>query len=536
MYNLIRTYIQEIIRYIYILSFGTMLIGAAISTATMSTGQIALASIWLIDMAVNYRRIAERFHSLWKNKAALVCISLFLLYIVGLLWTENYAFAMRDLRSKLPLFLLPFTIAMIKPLNMKELKAVFYLFLAGNLLGTLLVLYAFFFREVTDIRQIIGFNSNIRFGLTVLMAVIVSFWFFKNTATTKKYWFIVLMLWFTGMLLLMESMTALSILPVIVVFFGLRSAWFAPRKIVRWGMLTLVAAASVSIFLYLHHIYADFQPKESKILSELDKTTAHGCEYQHDTTSKQLENGYWVQIYICYPEMRESWNRRSSMDFDGQDLKGYGIKTTLTRYLTGKGLRKDAEGVAALSDDDIRNVERGIANHHNAQKSNIDSRIRTTFWEYYTWKELNYATGASLTQRFEFWRASFYTIRHHFWFGVGTGDMMDAQITAYKEVGSLLPEPEIYKTPHNHYLIVFTTFGVVGFAWFLFALIYPGIKTKQFRSPLYIAFFIVILLSMMVDKLGIGLFAAFNSLLLLGTKKYLSLHKKNNESGTRLHE
>ena len=516
MYKFIYKHIQEIIRYIYILSLGTTLIGAVLSKATMSTGQISLASIWLIDMAVNYRRIAERFNILWKNKAALACISIFLLYVIGLLWSENYAFALRDLRSKLPLFLFPFTIAMIKPLNIKELKIVFYMFLAGNLLGTFFALHTFFFKEIPDIRQIIWFNFNIRFGVTVLMAVIVSFWFFKNTATNKKYWFLVLTAWFTGILILMESLTALCILPVIVVFFGLRSAWFAPRKIVRWGMLTLVVATGVTVFFYLHHIYADFRPKESKNLAELDKTTKQGCVYQHDTTSKQLENGYWVQIYICEPELRESWNQRSTMDFDGQDLTGYDIKTTLTRYLTGKGLRKDAEGVAALSNADIQNVEHGIANHHNVKKSNIDARIRITFWEYYAWKELNHVSKTSLTRRFEFWRAGFYTIKHNFWFGVGTGDAIDAQMAAYKEIKTLLPEKEFYESPHNHYLIVFTTFGLFGFVWFLFTLIYPGVKMKKFRSPLYIAFFIVIVFAMMVDKLTIGLFAAFNTVLLFG--------------------
>jgi len=506
--------IQVIIRYIYVLSLGTTLIGAAISTATMSTGQISLASIWLIDMAVNYKRIAERFKSLRDNKAALVCISIFLMYIIGLLWTDNYAFAMRDLRSKLPFLLFPLTIATIKPLNIKELKAVFYMFLAGNLLGTLLVLYAFIFAEVTDIRQIIFFNSNIRFGLTVLMAIVVSFWFFKTT--NGKYWFIVLIAWFTGMLFLMESLTALCILPVIIVFFGLRNIWLASNKIVKWGTLILIITMGISISFYIHHIYSDFQPKESKNLSELDKTTKYGCEYQHDTTSKQLENGYWVKIYICETELRESWNKRSTIDFDGKDSKGYDIKMTLIRYLSGKGLRKDAEGIAALSDTDIHNIEHGIANHYNVKKSNIDARIRTTFWEYYEWGNSNYAHKTSLTQRFEFWRAGIYTIKHHFWLGVGTGDMMDAQQIAYKESGSLLSEPEIYKTPHNHYLIVFSTFGIFGFLWFLFALIYPGIKMKKFRSPLYIAFFIVIMLSMIVDKLGVGLFAAFNTLLLFG--------------------
>jgi hypothetical protein len=499
-----------------VLSLGTTLVGLSLSTATMSTGQIALASIWLIDMSVNYRKIAERFNGLWKNKAAIVCISIFFLYIIGLFWTENYTFAIRDLRSKLPLFLFPLTVATTKPLNMKELKAIFYMFLGGGLIGTLFVLYAFFFREFTDIRQIIWFNSNIKFGLAILMAIVVSLWFFKHSTTKKKYWFLVLMAWFTGMLILMESMTALCILPVIVFFFGLRSAWVTSRKIVKWGTLTLVVAMGVSLFLYLNQINADFRPRESKNLSELDKTTAHGGVYQHDTTSKRRENGYWVHLYICEPELRESWNKRSAMDFDTTKIKGYSLKVTLTHYLTGKGLRKDAEGIAALSETDVRNIERGIVNHHYAEKSGVDRRIWSTFWEYYMWKELDFATKTSLTQRFEFWRATLYTIEHNFWFGVGTGDVMDAQIAAYKEVKSLLPNPEANKTPHNHYLIVFSTFGVFGFVWFLFVLIYPGVKMKRFRMPVYVAFFIIMLLSMLVDKLAITFFAVFNTVLLFG--------------------
>ena len=492
------------------------MVGVSISNATMSTGQIALASIWLIDMSVNYRRIAERFHILWKNKAAIVCISIFLLYIIGLFWTENYAFAMRDLRSKMPFFLFPLTLAMIKPLNMKELKAIFYMFLAGGLLGTFFVLYAFFFREISDIRDIIWFNSNIRFGLAILMAVVVSFWCFKKGTTKKRYWFFVLMAWFTGMLILMESMTALCILMILLFFFGLRNVWLSPHKIVKWSVFLLIIAAGVSLFLYLNNIYTDsFRPKESKNPADLDTMTAHGGIYQHDTTSKQfLENGYWTRIYICEPELRESWNRRSVKDFDNADFQGYSIKSTLIRYLTGKGLRKDAEGVAALSDDDIHNIEQGIANHHYAKKSSIDARIRMTFWELYTWKELEFASEMSVAQRFEFWRAAFHTIKHNFWFGVGTGDVMDAQQNAYKEMNSLLVDPEINKTPHNHYLIVFAAFGIFGFVWFLFMLVYPGIKMKRFRLPLYVAFFIIIMLSMLVDKLFIGFFAVFNNVLL----------------------
>jgi hypothetical protein len=514
MIRFIITYIQEIIRIIYVLSLGTTMVGLSISTATMSTGQIALASIWLIDMSVNYRKIAERFNALWKNKAAMVCISIFLLYIIGLFWTENYAFATRDLRSRMPLFLFPLTLAMIKPLTMKELKATFYMFLGGVLIGTFFVLYAFFFREITDIREVIWFNSNIKFGLAVLMAVVVSFWCFKKEPTKKRYWFIVLIAWFTGMLVLMESMTSICILIVMLFFFGLRSVWLTPRKIVKWSVFVLIIAVGWAIFLYLNNIYADFQPKESKNLSELDKTTAHGGVYKHDTISQQLENGYWVRIYICEPELRESWNKRSAVNFDSTNSQGYALKVVLMRYLTGKGLRKDAEGVAALSDDDVWNIEHGVANYHYAKKSSIDSRIRITFWELYVWRKLDFATGTSVTQRFEFWHAALDIIEHHFWFGVGTGDVMDAHQVAYKKVKNLPFDVEIDTTPHNHYLIVFSTFGIFGFVWFLFMLIYPGVKMKRFRMPLYMAFFIIIILSMLVDKLFIGFFTVFNTVLL----------------------
>jgi hypothetical protein len=230
-----------------------------------------------------------------------------------------------------------------------------------------------------------------------------------------------------------------------------------------------------------------------------------------------MENGYWLWIYICEPELRESWNKRSTMDFDSITSQGYSLRMTLIRYLTGKGLRKDAEGVAALSESDVRNIEQGIGNHHHTvKKSSIDRRIRATFWEYYAWRELNFASQTSMTQRFEFWRATLYTIKNNFWFGVGTGDVLDAQQAAYKGVNSLLTNPEIHKTPHNHYLIVFSTFGIFGFVWFLFVLIYPGGKTGRFRMPLYTAFFIVIILSMMVDKLAITYFAVFNTLILFG--------------------
>ena len=47
--------------------------------------------------------------------------------------------------------------------------------------------------------------------------------------------------------------------------------------------------------------------------------------------------------------MEEEWNRVSEMDFKGKTTNGNTIRGTLIRFLTSKGLRKDAAGIRQLT-------------------------------------------------------------------------------------------------------------------------------------------------------------------------------------------
>ncbi|MBU2650467.1 MAG: hypothetical protein KKA81_05995, partial [Bacteroidetes bacterium] len=73
---------------------------------------------------------------------------------------------------------------------------------------------------------------------------------------------------------------------------------------------------------------------------------------------------------------------------------------------------------------------------------------------------------------------------------------------------------------------IWVGFGFIGFAWFIFALIYPAYKTRYFKDYLYSVFFIIIIFSMLTEdtietQVGVTIFAFFSALLLFGRQNPL---------------
>lgn len=227
-------------------------------------------------------------------------------------------------------------------------------------------------------------------------------------------------------------------------------------------------------------------------------------------------------MYVCEKELRESWNNMSNLAYDGKDEKQQDLKYTLIRYLNSKGMRKDAEGFGQLTEKDIRNIEMGIANFYYTKMFCVKSRLYKLFWEYQISKMNANPGGHSILQRIEFWKASFGIINNNFWIGVGTGDIDKAFKSYYENTQSELAIKWRHRA-HNQYLAVFVTFGIVGLAWFLFSMIYPAIILHKFNMYYYLVFWIIIILSMIVEdtletQMGVTLFAFLNAILLFGTK------------------
>jgi O-antigen ligase len=142
---------------------------------------------------------------------------------------------------------------------------------------------------------------------------------------------------------------------------------------------------------------------------------------------------------------------------------------------------------------------------------------------YYVYKKTGDPSGSSVMQRIEYSKASFKLISKNFWMGVGTGDIEYKLINQYTQMGSELKAKFRFHA-HNQFLAIFITFGVFGFLWFLFALIYPAVKEKGFSDYFFITFFLIIIFSMFSDdtietQAGATLFAFFYSFLLFGKKR-----------------
>jgi hypothetical protein len=287
-------------------------------------------------------------------------------------------------------------------------------------------------------------------------------------------------------------------------------------------VLLAIAIPSV-LFLYVRNVVMDVTTASEVEFSELDKYTDKGNPYWHDTVYRKIEDGKFVGLYICQKELEEEWNKRSDHDFNGFTVDGHEIKETLIRYMSSRGLRKDAAGMAMLTDEDINLIEKGVANYHYVKTPGIRTRILKIIMGYEVYQITGDPSGSSVMQRIEYSKASLALIRENFWFGVGTGDIEDALINKYKEMKSGLKTEYMFHA-HNQFFAIFIALGVFGFLWFIFSLVYPPIVAGRFGDYFFLIFFLIMIWSMLSDdtletQAGVTLFAFFYSLLLFGKKR-----------------
>jgi len=233
---------------------------------------------------------------------------------------------------------------------------------------------------------------------------------------------------------------------------------------------------------------------------------------------KQIENGHYVWINICQEEMRHEWNNVSRYDYDGLDQKGQYIKFTLIRYLTSKGLKKDSLGIHQLNPKDIDLIENGYANYIFSNKFGLYQRVYQIIWEMDIYNKTGEVFSHSVAQRIAFMKQVLKIFHNHMLFGVGTGDVRESMIRQSKADNLQFQEAWIGQ-PHNQFLNFLATFGLFGFCWIIFALVYPLFLEKKQNILLFSMFLILYMISMfsfdMFDAhVGISFFAFFYSLFL----------------------
>lgn len=472
------------------------------------------------------RNFVGKFRIFFRNKAAMVLVSLFFIHVIGLIGTTDFAYAMKDLRTKLPLLALPIILVSMEKISRQRFFIIMLAHAGAVFVGTLISSWRLLGGEFNDIREIIFNISHIRFSLNLCIAVfsLIYFIFLKNYFKVwTKLIFALGALWLISFLMVLESGIGLITLLTITVLLLIYQIIRQKNPYLRFGLTAFVIIVPLALILYVYDIVREFNQVEPVNFEQLDKHTALGNKYWHDTTSLGIEDGRYVGLYVAYDELGKAWNQKSEFKFEGKDKMGQDIKYTLIRFLTSKGYRKDAEGVSKLTEEEVDAIERGIANVNYLKNPSLRTRISKIMIGYHNFKYAHDPNGSSILQRIEYWKASVNLIKQHFWFGVGTGDVNSAFDQYYKRTDSPLKESNRYRS-HNQYLSIWVALGFFGFLWFLFSLIYPPLKEKKLTEYFYFIFFVTILLSMLTEdtietQAGVTLFAFFNAFLLFGRKE-----------------
>lgn len=535
----IRPYVNQA----YLLGLLMVAVGLTLSPFLMGMSQFWLALVWLVDALVSARHCGpdqqsfqdrgfkSKLSRFWHNKAAVLLVAFYLMHVVGLLWTSDFEYALKDLRVKLPILVMPFVLSSMLPLDRKRFDFVMLVYVLSVFIATLFSSVSYWRHDYENVREISHFISHIRFCLNIVFSMaVIGYYIFKMRISRGNgvpafgvkvvvnqffMWFI--WLWFAYQIYIFESLTGYVILAAVVLV-SVVYAFLRWQKAMDWriAIAALLVAVVVTGTLVVWHEMKPLLKVEPVDFATLEKKTAQGNDYWHDTIHNPVEDGKYVGLYYCRKELQEAWQQRSALPLN--DSAGVMLEPTLARYLTSKGLRKDAQGVMALTDEDVHNIEQGVANYNNWQHPGLRARLSSTLFEYGLYRKYNNPNGGSLSQRIEFTRASLHLIGQHPWFGVGTGDVPQAFSQAYDEIHSPLKEEYRFRA-HNQYLAIAVAFGLVGLAFFLFVLFYPWLASQNNHTYLYLVFFCIMLLSMFPEdtletQAGATLFAFFMALLL----------------------
>ena len=482
--------------------------------------------------ALAYSNIVEKFSLFFKNKAAVSFALIYILSIIGTIYSSDYNYALKDLRIKVPLILFPVVFATIEKIDYKKFRILMLFYVMAILAGSLISFWLLLQQNFTDIREISPFISSIRFSLNLSFGFFILLYFIvtdKQFSLLTKITFAVIAVWFFIFIILLESVTGFAIILIIslgiLLWYMLKARGIVFKILV---VLIIIIIPAGIIFRVVNIVeQATTAPKIN--FKNLDKVTKQSNIYFHDTINHGIEDGRFVGLYICETEMRTAWNERSNIDFDKSENDGHSIKETMIRYLTSMDLRKDYEGAFSLSDWDILMIENECANVNYVKNPGFKTRILKIIKGYEVYNLTGNPSGSSVMQRIEYLKASLYVIKENWLTGVGTGDLEISLYKKYDEMGTQLKEEFRYHA-HNQFFAIFISFGIFGFLIFIYALVYPPLKTGGFHDYFFIVFFLIMIISMFSDdtletQAGVTLFAFFYTFLLFGktrTNAYFS--------------
>ncbi len=487
-----------------------------------------LYTISLILMVVRVLFIGKRKTKLANFKThkniLFVLLLIYILNIIGGLWSDDWHHYLFELNHKLPFLIIPLFICAILPINHKGLFVAFLSYLSLLTIGLIVGIVHYFIDPYASSRLLIPTARNISLSENICLAISFMVVFVYNNRKCIKYFLPVIIL-FTIYLFLAELVTGLITLSVLIIC----AIIFLINKTNKKTALTSLFIGVVLIVgfgLWFYKQYDNYFSAKEPLIKDTNILTAKGNKY---TLPKDdfIENGYYVNNYVCYSELASAWLERTKIDIQTPccpkaDTVCYPMSWVVIRYLNSKGLKKDASGINALSDKDIENIKQGIANVVYTKRFSIRPRLYQTFFEFERYFKTSNVNNMSIIQRLFWSKNAINVIKQNLLIGVGTGDAHQELVAPVKD-----EHPELCTTfcnPHNAILYILVSFGILGLVVSLLYLFLPAFKLHLFTNPYYCTFFIILCCWMFSESTfesyeGMTFISTFCSLFALTSKK-----------------
>lgn len=470
----------------HVFCLSLIVVGMPFSKFLMSLGTISLVVNWFLEGG-----IVGKFKRFFLDKIALVSTGVFVVFLLGLIHTQNFDYGLRDLRIKIPLLAFPVIFSSTHRLKKNHYFLIVRLFtlsvIASSLFGLLVyndILPAK--KEINQLRDISQFISHIRLSLMIVLTLFLIPKLFNKTLGLKVFG-VISSLFLLFFLSYMESATGLALGLITLLFI---SIYYLLRKKNVFGFF-MIAPVLIVGTLVTQSLYTTYHSVKIDT-TNMPQQTKSGNLYIHDYPYEFFDNGNYAQHFVCEKEIKEEWEKSSEVPFYGRENES-GIQYILIRYMTSKGLKKDKEGFNQLTETDIKNIEKGIPNYLHANK-NIFSRLQSLMFEIDGYFEGVNASGNSLAQRLEYWKMSKEIIKEKPLFGYGTGDVADSFSEKYEDLGTNL-DKRFQLRSHNQYLSTSIAVGILGLIFMLFCMLYPVKFSFEQRNYFYLICLCISLLS-----------------------------------------
>ncbi len=473
-----------------------------------------------------FESIVKGFKQFSRNKPAMLFSSILLMHCIGLFFTTDFDYAIKDIRTKFPIFLLPLVLSTSRAFDKKTFYRFMMLFVLAVLIRSVWNTWMIATHHFIDIRDVSRNVSHIIFSLLLSLSIFtLLFFLFKRNLfhSWQKGIMLLCLVWFLVYIIKSQSITGLSI-TLITLFVMVSILIFKTKnRYLKATFILIILFVPLSLFFSLRSIIRDYYHVNPVDFTKLEKTTTRGNPYIHNIHATQTENGNYLWIYIQWDEMRSAWNKRSRIPFDSLNLKSAPVAFTVVRYLTSLGWRKDADAIEKLKPDDINAIEKGVANQIFLRDFGVRGRIYEFLWGFDNYRETGNPTGSTLMQRLEFWKASIGIIQENWLTGVGTGDMNIAFRDQYEKMHTKLSPDQRWRS-HNQFLSIFIGFGIAGLLWFLLSLFYPPVMLHRLDDYFFLVFLIISVSSMFTgdtieSQTGVSFFAIFYTLFLFARKE-----------------